>query len=96
MDVSDESEVDCSDAFTLIASPEAPFSSEDYSLTVTSPAAGDMAKAGEEYTVEVSKRRSLAVVRAEDDVLSCDMDVRASDKLCTLLCKRFFSAEVKF
>eukprot|EP00752_Nemacystus_decipiens_P013476 g11935.t1 len=52
MDVSDESEVDCSDAFTLVASAEAPFDSEDYSLTVTSPAEGDMAKAGEEYTVE--------------------------------------------
>eukprot|EP00737_Agarophyton_chilense_P005047 gb/GEZJ01007006.1/.p2 GENE.gb/GEZJ01007006.1/~~gb/GEZJ01007006.1/.p2 ORF type:complete len:166 (-),score=23.72 gb/GEZJ01007006.1/:153-650(-) len=52
MDVSDEGEMDCSDAFTLVASTEAPFDSEDYSLTVTSPAAGDMAKAGEEYTVE--------------------------------------------
>lgn len=54
MDVSDEGEMDCSDAFTLVASAEAPFDAEDYSLTVTSPAAGDMAKAGEEYTVEVS------------------------------------------
>ena len=52
MDVADEGSMDCSDAFTLIASTEASTSPDDYSLTVTSPAAGDMAYAGEEYTVE--------------------------------------------
>ncbi len=54
MDVADESSMDCSDAFTLLASTEASTDADDYSLTVTSPAAGDMAYAGEEYTVEVS------------------------------------------
>ena len=54
MDVSNESDMDCSDAFTLVASADAPFASEDHSLTVTSPSTGDMARAGEEYTVEVS------------------------------------------
>lgn len=71
MDVSDEGEMDCSDSFTLVASEEAPFSSEDYSLTVTSPAAGDMAKAGEEYTVEVSTRSCFCLQGQELRVTRC-------------------------
>lgn len=50
----DESDMDCSDAFTLVASSESPAVGEDgYMLTVTSPEAGDVAMAGEEYTIEV-------------------------------------------
>ncbi|CAM9338621.1 unnamed protein product [Ectocarpus sp. 12 AP-2014] len=53
MDVSDEDGMDCSDAFYLMASEDAPDAGESgYSLTVTSPAEGDSAEAGEEYTVE--------------------------------------------
>lgn len=52
----DESDMDCSDDFTLIASEDAPEVGEmGYSLTVTSPSVGDTAMAGEEYTVEVRK-----------------------------------------
>lgn len=55
MDVSDESSVDCSDTFYLLASDEAPSvgDADGPSLMVTSPAGGDMAMAGDEYTVEV-------------------------------------------
>lgn len=54
VDVSNEGDSDCSDGFYLLASSEAPTVGESgYSLTVTSPAEGDMAEAGEEYTVEV-------------------------------------------
>lgn len=53
-DVSDESEMDCSDSFILIASEDAPEvgDTDGPSLTVTSPSEGDVAMAGEEYTVE--------------------------------------------
>ena len=56
MDVDDESSVDCSDDFYLLASEEAPVvgDMDGPSLVVTSPEEGDMAYAGEEYTVEVS------------------------------------------
>eukprot|EP00904_Undaria_pinnatifida_P003644 jgi/Undpi1/13280/HiC_scaffold_8.g02942.m1 len=54
MDVDDESSVDCSDDFYLLASEEAPVvgDMDGPSLVVTSPEEGDMAYAGEEYTVE--------------------------------------------
>jgi len=54
MQVSDESNVDCSDSFYLLASEDAPTVGEadGPSLVVTSPAEGDMAVAGDEYTVE--------------------------------------------
>lgn len=56
-DVDDESSADCSDEFYLLASDEAPAAGEADGpyLTVTAPAEGDMAYAGEEYTVEVSQ-----------------------------------------
>lgn len=56
MDIEDESNMDCSDDFILLASGEAPSvgDSDGPRLEVTSPEAGDMAYAGEEYTVEVS------------------------------------------
>lgn len=56
MDVDDEEDGDCSDEFYLLASDEAPMvgDSDGPSLTVTSPGKGDMAVAGDEYTVEVS------------------------------------------
>lgn len=55
MDVDDEEGADCSDAFFLMASDEAVTTPDmdSYYLTVTSPSTGDMAEAGEEYTVEV-------------------------------------------
>lgn len=56
MNADDESDYGCSDAFSLIASTESPEVGEmGYSLTVTSPSMGDIAMAGEEYTVEVSQ-----------------------------------------
>lgn len=56
----DESDMGCSDAFTLVASTEAPDVGEmGYSLMVTSPSMGDVAMAGEEYTVEVSRYEYL-------------------------------------
>lgn len=55
----DESDSGCSDAFTLIASSEAPAAGDvGYSLDVTSPATGDIATAGEEYTIEVREERA--------------------------------------
>lgn len=56
MDISDESNMDCSDDFTLLASEEAPSVGDPDGphLYVTSPEEGDLAFAGEEYTVEVS------------------------------------------
>lgn len=52
----DETDMGCSDAFTLVASSEAPSAGDStYSLEVTSPASGDVAIAGEEYTIEVRK-----------------------------------------
>lgn len=55
-DVDDESSVDCSDEFYLVASDEAPKAGDADGpyLMVTTPAAGDMAYAGDEYTVEAS------------------------------------------
>lgn len=54
-DASDESDYDCSGEFTLVASSDAPEASEMGAyVTVTSPAEGDTAMAGGEYTVEVS------------------------------------------
>lgn len=56
MDVAEESEVDCSDGFYLMTSDEAPSTGDKPGpyLHVTSPVAGDMAEAGETYTIEVS------------------------------------------
>ena len=53
-DVSDEMDADCSDEFTLMASTDAPDVGDEEGpfLMVTSPAEGDVAMAGEEYTVE--------------------------------------------
>lgn len=55
MDVDNEDDADCSDEFILMASDEVPDvgDSDGPSLDVTSPAEGDSAMAGEEYTVEV-------------------------------------------
>lgn len=54
-DVSDEDNTDCSDEFYLLASTEAPSvgDADGPYVMVTSPAEGDSAEAGEEYTVEV-------------------------------------------
>lgn len=54
-EVYDEFSVDCSDAFYLLASEEAPVLGgvEGPYLYVTSPMEGDMAMPGGEYTVEV-------------------------------------------
>lgn len=56
VDVHDEEDGDCSDEFFLLASNEAPKVGDTNgpSLVVTTPAAGDIAEACEEYTVEVS------------------------------------------
>ena len=55
MDIDDEEDADCSDEFYLLASDEAPAvgDSDGPFLEVTSPSDGDVAVAGEEYTVEV-------------------------------------------
>lgn len=55
MDVDDESSVDCSDDFILVASEEVPPQDDPDGpyLMVTAPAEDDEAEAGEEYTVEV-------------------------------------------
>ena len=50
MDVNDESNTGCSADFTLVASGD----SDEAFLVVTAPEAGNMAYAGDEYTVEVS------------------------------------------
>ncbi len=50
-DVADESNMSCSGAFTLL--PAAPTTSSGGSMTVTSPTTGDLAMAGETYTVLV-------------------------------------------
>lgn len=56
MDTSDESNVDCSGEFTLVASEDADTDGpNERQLVVTSPEDGDMAYAGEEYTVEVRR-----------------------------------------
>lgn len=54
MDVNDESDMDCSDEFYLLASSEAPMVGDEDGpyLIVTSPSEGDVAMAGNEYTVE--------------------------------------------
>lgn len=56
MDVDDETEVDCSDEFYLMASEDAPEVGDDDepTLVVTSPEDGDVAMAGETYTILVS------------------------------------------
>lgn len=58
-DVNDESYADCSDAFSLLASEEAPDVEESTgpTIAVTSPSEGDSAEVGEEYTVEVRPDR---------------------------------------
>lgn len=55
MDVDDEEDADCSDEFYLMAHAEAPTAGDADGpyVMVTSPAEGDSAEAGEEYTVEV-------------------------------------------
>lgn len=52
MDVEDEESVDCSDAFTLLASEEPEVEGGVDGIVVTSPMEGDMAAACIEYTVE--------------------------------------------
>eukprot|EP00752_Nemacystus_decipiens_P014647 g13044.t1 len=54
MDIDDEEDGDCSDEFYLLASDEAPSAGDPDGpyVMVTSPAEGDSAEAGEEYTVE--------------------------------------------
>lgn len=56
MDVADESLVDCSAEFILVASDEAPAvgDADGPHLEVLTPQDGDMAFAGGDYTVEVS------------------------------------------
>lgn len=53
----DETKVDCSDGFYLIASDGTPTEGPvgEAHIVVTSPAEGDLAIAGDEYTVEVSR-----------------------------------------
>eukprot|EP00904_Undaria_pinnatifida_P003571 jgi/Undpi1/13214/HiC_scaffold_8.g02876.m1 len=53
-DVSDESDYDCSDEFYLLASEDTSTMGEEDgpTLEVTAPDAGDVAMAGDEYTVE--------------------------------------------
>lgn len=55
-DVSDESNADCSDPFYLLESEDVPnwMTKDGPFLYVTSPQEGDVAVAGDEYTVEVS------------------------------------------
>lgn len=51
----DENDYDCSEGFPLLASSEEPtVGDDDYFLEVNSPSTGDVALAGEEYTIEVS------------------------------------------
>lgn len=52
----DTEDSDCSDDFYIMMSDETPTSSEPDGpyLTVTSPASGNFAQVGDEYTVEVS------------------------------------------
>lgn len=54
MNVNDESDMDCSDAFSLVSADNSPDVGDDDEpyLMVTSPSEGDMAVAGDEYTVE--------------------------------------------
>lgn len=55
-DVDDESSADCSDLFYLMKSEEAPKVDDGArgpDLFVTSPEEGDVAVAGDEYTIEV-------------------------------------------
>lgn len=61
MSVADESIVDCSSEFILIASDQAPLitDSDGPQLVVISPQDDDVAVAGEEYTVEVSMRSCM-------------------------------------
>lgn len=54
MDVDDESDMDCSDEFYLMASDQAADTDSGPYLSVTSPAEGDMAEACGDYTIEVS------------------------------------------
>lgn len=59
VDIDDEEDGDCSDEFYLMASDEVTTEvSEDYFLTVTSPEEGDVAVAGDEYTVEVREHNT--------------------------------------
>lgn len=55
MNVADESQVDCSDEFYLMAEAEVPITAaiDGAYLIVTSPAEGDVAEPGGEYTVLV-------------------------------------------
>lgn len=64
VDVDDEEDGDCSAEFTLLASTEAPEvgDSDGPYLEVTSPASGDMAYAGEVYTVEVREALKIRYV----------------------------------
>lgn len=55
-DAADESNMDCSAEFTLVASESDSDEDNTRHLYVTSPEEGDLAFAGEEYTVEVSQR----------------------------------------
>lgn len=64
-DAVDEENVDCSSDFTLAASTDDTVVSSDRHLYVTSPEEGDMAFAGQEYTVEVRTRRVLYRVRGD-------------------------------
>lgn len=60
-DVDEESNMDCSPPFYLLPSDEAPVAGDvdgPY-LKVTSPTNGDMAMAGDEYTVEVRIQLSM-------------------------------------
>lgn len=58
-DVSDGTEVDCSEEFRLMPSEDAPEVGDEPGpyLVVTSPGSDDNAEAGVEYTVEVKTRR---------------------------------------
>ena len=67
VDIHDEEDGDCSDEFYLLASEDAPSAGDADGpyVTVTSPAEGDSAEAGEEYTVEVSYCRRCTCVACD-------------------------------
>ena len=51
----DEDDFGCSEGFELLPAADAPMvGDEGYFLDVTSPSTGDVAMAGQEYTIEVS------------------------------------------
>ncbi|CAM9863450.1 unnamed protein product [Hapterophycus canaliculatus] len=80
MDVGDEGEMDCSDSFMLLPSDDAPMAGEEgYYLMVTSPSTGDVAEAGEEYTVEFDYDNGVG---SKVDRFSIDLYMAEGDGDC--------------